>query len=374
MTNTRRLLACLLLLVGCSAAARTDTRADGSGAHAYPAADERILVMGRHAGDGRTVSFGAAGVTFYMKFRGTGIDVELQDDHRDSTSHDWFTAVVDGGEPVRFRADARTRRYTLASGLSPGEHTLALSKATEGQNGRNRLVAVYADELLRPAPLPARRIEFIGNSITAGYGLDPRPIACKQGTWYDQTHAWLAYGPRVARRLNAQWMLSAVSGIGMVRNWNSPGPVMPRVYGGVYMEYADTLSAWDFGRYTPDLVVIALGTNDFSDGGGPTPRPALDGDAFVRDYTRFVATVRARYPRARIMLLDSPMLDAAKRQRQSDYLRRVIADRAAAGDSAITRFAFENRYTSGCDGHPDLDEHVRMADALEPAVRAWMGW
>jgi lysophospholipase L1-like esterase len=149
---------------------------------------------------------------------------------------------------------------------------------------------------------------------------------------------------------------------------------MPDVYGGVYMEYADTVSAWDFRRYTPDLVAIALGTNDFSDGGGPTPRAELDGDAFVRDYTLFIGTVRTHYPRARMVLVDSPVLDGAKKRRLNEYLRRVIADRAAAGDSAITQFSFKGRYASGCDGHPDLEEHVRMADELEPELRSRMGW
>ena len=330
--------------------------------------------MGRHVVNDGAVAFGASGVTFFIRFRGTALDVELERVSPDTANHDWFTVVIDGGEPTRFRTELHTRRYTIARGLQRGEHTLVLSKATEGQNGHDRLVAIHADELLQADPLPARRIEYIGNSITAGYGLDPRPIACKQGTWYDATHAWLAYGPRVARRLNAQWMLSAISGIGMVRNWNSPGPVMPNVYQGVFMEYADSATTWDFRQYTPDLVIVALGTNDFSDGDGKTPRPALDGDRFVRDYTQFVAGVRSRYPRAKLLLLTSPMLDATRNQTLAAYLQRVIAARAAAGDSAMSLFEFKGRYTSGCDGHPDLAEQLRMADELEPVVRARMKW
>ncbi|HET7458899.1 MAG TPA: GDSL-type esterase/lipase family protein [Gemmatimonadaceae bacterium] len=375
--KTLPLLLASLTLAGCARGTRTEAPVarSGEGAmRAYPAASDRVLVMGRHVDEGGAVGFAASGVTFFMKFRGTSMDIELEDERRDSTTHNWFTVVVDGGEPVRLRTSPSQRRYTLASGLPLGVHTIALSKATEGQNGRHRLIDVHTGELLVPDPLPERRIEFVGNSITSGYGLDPRPLACDAGTWYDQTHAWLAYGPRVARRVNAQWMLSSVSGIGMHRNWNSDAPAMPRVYGGVYMEYADTLSAWDFARYTPDLVVVALGTNDFSDGGGKTPRPALDGPAFVRDYTRFVAGVRARYPRARLLLLTSPTIDSTRNARLGDYLRQVIAARAAAGDSALATYAWKGRYVAGCNGHPGLEEHVRMADELEPVVRAAMGW
>jgi lysophospholipase L1-like esterase len=372
--NVKQIVVASLLVGGCSSVARAPV-VDGSGAaHLYAASDPRVRVMGRYLVDGQAVSFGASGVTFFIKFRGTSLDVELERASADTANHDWFTVVVDRGEPSRFRTRSRTQRYTLARDLPRGEHVVVLSKATEGQNGHDRLVAIRADELLQADPLPARRIEFIGNSITAGYGLDPRPVACKQGTWYDATHAWLAYGPRVSRRVNAQWMLSAISGIGMVRNWNSPGPVMPSVYHGVFMAYADSTTMWDFHRYSPDLVIIALGTNDFSDGDGKTPRPALDGDAFVRDYTRFAADVRSRYPRAKMLLLTSAMLDAQKKQTLASYLQRVIDARAAAGDSTIARFSFKGRYTSGCDGHPDLAEQLRMADELEPEVRTRMGW
>jgi hypothetical protein len=68
------------------------------------------------------------------------------------------------------------------------------------------------------------------------------------------------------------------------------------------------------------------------------------------------------------------MLDAGRKARLTEYLQRVITARAAAGDSAIVQFAFSGRYTAGCDGHPDLDEQRRMADQLEPEVRARMGW
>jgi len=160
----------------------------------------------------------------------------------------------------------------------------------------------------------------------------------------------------------------------MHRNWNSPGPTMPDVYGGVYMEYTDSISPWDFSRYTPDLVVIALGTNDFSEGDGKKPRPDLDGDAFVNDYTQFVGRVHKNYPDARILLLNSPMFGKSQREKLAGYLQRVIKNRKAAGDSTITRFAFDKKYDNGCDGHPDFKQQAIMAEKLEPRISSFMGW
>ena len=346
---------------------------------AVPASDGRIRVMGRHlVEDDGAVAFGASGVTFAVRFRGRRLAVRLDVDARDETGYDWFTVVVDGGAPTRFRTRPGQADYVLAEGLAPGEHTLVLSKATEGQNGHDRLVSVSAAEVLPAAPLPDRRIEFIGDSITAGFGADPEPVSCGAGTWFDPTHAWLAYGPRLARRLDAQWMLSAVSGMGMHRNWNSSAPTMPDVYDGVFMEYATDNPPWDFERYRPDLVVVALGTNDFSNGDGEAPRPDLDGAAFVDDYVRFLDHVRQRYPSAPVLLLNSPVFEGEPKERLASYLHEVVARRAADGDGDgdgdVTTFTFAGRYVAGCGGHPGGDEHARMADELEPVVRALTGW
>ena len=341
---------------------------------AVPAADDRVRVMGRHRveSDG-SVRFGASGVTFAVRFRGTRLAAELEDEGRDG-GHNWFTVVVDGGEPRRFRTTPGQRDYVLAEGLAMGEHTLWLSKATEGQNGHNRLVSLRGAEVLPAAALSQRRIEYVGDSITAGYGADEAPVGCGEGTWYDPTHAWVAYGPRLARRLDAQWMLSAVSGMGMHRNWNSLAPTMPDVYDGLYLEYATDNPTWDASGYAPDLVVVALGTNDFSQGDGAEPRPDLDGAAFVDDYVRFLGRLRERYPAAPVLLTDSPVFEGEPKERLAGYLRQVAARRAAEGDRAVSTFTYAGRYVAGCDGHPGGEDHARMADELEPAVRALTGW
>ncbi|MDY6868585.1 MAG: hypothetical protein SVT56_11925, partial [Chloroflexota bacterium] len=154
------------------------------------------------------MKFGASGVSFYFKFKGTGLEVTLQDEFRDSTSYNWFMVSVDGREPTRFRTRPGQTRYTLAHSLEDSTHHLVLMKDTEGQNGHNILQEVYTDELLQFDPLPEYKIEYIGDSITAGFGVDEHPIACDEGTWFDHTTAWHSYASVMARKLNAQWMLS----------------------------------------------------------------------------------------------------------------------------------------------------------------------
>lgn len=134
-------------------------------------------------------------------------------------------------------------------------------------------------------------IEFIGNSITCGAAADASDIACGTAEYHDQHNAYMAYGPRLARMLNVNYMLSSVSGIGIYRNWNTDGPSMAQVYEKTDFQENGT-AMWDFSRYSPDVVSISLGTNDFSNGDGKTPRKPFDAEAFVSNYLKFVVSVK----------------------------------------------------------------------------------
>jgi lysophospholipase L1-like esterase len=360
-------ISCLILFLGLSAYAEE--------ANSYPAGDKRIVIMGRYQTDELGgVLFGASGVTFSLKFSGSFMDIVLEDEFRSGTDYNYFTVIFNDRQPVRFKTETGKTLYRIADELPPGEHTLILNKATEGQNGWNRLAEVRCEMLLQAPPIPERRIEYIGDSITCGFGANDSEIPCGTGTWFDQHDTWESYGAILSRRLNAQWHLNAVSGIGMIRNWNSPGPVMPERYAGIYLDYSDRDSHWDFTKYQPELVVIGLGTNDFSDGDGSVPRPPPDGPTFIEQYIRFIGYLRSQYPEAYFLLLSSPLLDPDRNSILESYLHRIVAHLIREGDHKVSRFSFSQRYTNGCGGHPDRSDHMKMADELEPFVRKLMGW
>ena len=110
-------------------------------------------------------------------------------------------------------------------------------------------------------------IEFIGNSITCGAAADASEVPCGTGVYHDQHNAYYAYGPRVARSLQTEFMLSSVSGYGIYRTWNTDGPSVPEVYEKTDFQKQGS-RLWNFSSYTPRVVSIALGTNDLSDGDG----------------------------------------------------------------------------------------------------------
>jgi hypothetical protein len=155
-------------------------------------------------------------------------------------------------------------------------------------------------------------IEFIGNSITCGAAADTSEAGCGKGVYHDQHNAYYAYGPRVARALNLNYILSSVSGIGIYRTWNMDGPSMPQVYEKESFNLHDSM-LWNFKTYTPKIVSIALGTNDLSNGDGIHPRQPFDSAVFVKKYIAFVQLVKSKYPAATIALLSSPMINEDNR-------------------------------------------------------------
>src|ERR1043165_8585033 len=219
----------------------------------------------------------------------------------DWLDHNYLQYELDGVYQKRLRIAVKTNEPIVISVPGNGRHNIWIYKATEAHTGPLYIKSVSAKNikvLQRPnAPL----IEFIGNSITCGAAADPSEVPCGTGFYHDQHNAYMAYGPRVARALNVNYIVSSVSGIGIYRNWNSDGPTMPQVYEKVDFQEQNS-QRWNFFTYTPKVVSIALGTNDFSDGDGVNPRKPFDSAAFVNQYIQFVQLVKTKYPTAQIAL------------------------------------------------------------------------
>lgn len=331
----------------------------------FPPTDSRIRIMGRHeVVTADSIRFAASGVTISIQFSGPSIAVDLHDEFRGGSSYNWFTVMIDGAEHSRFRTVEGQLRYVLAVDLEPGSHRLDLIKDTEGQNGWNAITGVYAEALDELPPAPERTIEFIGDSITCGFGVDDSLIGCGEGTWFDQHRASQAFGPLTAKRFNAHYHLTAFSGMGMYRNWNSLAPVVPQRYDGVLADYEESPS-WNHASYSPQLIVVSVGSNDFSDGDGVTPRAAFDPDAYLSAYSAFVARLRSLHPQARILLTASPTLNPERLSRQIELLQRI---------PDVTVYSFQNRYNQGCNGHPNTAEQRQMSDELIPVISSLMSW
>ncbi len=313
----------------------------------------------------------SSGVHFGVRFLGS--ECKIYANNLSEGGHGYLQYVVDGVYKGRVRIEGKSQLPVVVSANGNGPHSLWVYKATEAQTGAIVIHKITGQGLVAiPKPkLPL--IEFIGNSITCGAAADASEIACGAGQYHDQHNAYDAYGPRVARALGTEFLLSSVSGIGIYRNWNSDGPIMPQVYEKTALVAGGAL-LWDFKQYDPKVVSIALGTNDFSNGDGVKKRLPFDSAKFVNNYIQFVQLVKSKYPSATIALLSSPMMQGSKRETLQNCLYAVkqAIDALYGKSKPVSLHFFKPMQARGCSGHPSVEDHGIMAEELVGFFKALM--
>ncbi len=286
--------------------------------------------------------------------------------------YNYAAIELDGNYLKRIKVESNVpQSFTFRPEKEADWHTVRIYKATEAANGLVVFHGVQASEIQAITEKLDLKIEFIGNSITCGMGNDAGEVPCGRNKWYDQHNAYWSYAAITSRSLSADFMLSSVSGAGIYRNWNSDGPTLPRLYESAYLQ-VDSLIKWDFSAWIPDVVVIALGTNDLSDGDGETPRLPFDSTAFIYEYAGFISTIYSHYPDARFVLLSSPMIPAVKSDLLLKCLESVkkLSELQHPTQKEISVFRFDSVTSSGCSGHPTIAEHKQMADQLIPFMKS----
>lgn len=284
----------------------------------------------------------------------------------DTTAHNYLQYELDGVYQKRIKIVGNERKPFVIT-AAEGKHIVWIYKATEAQTGPIFIDKIKAKNLQAIKRPEAPVIEFIGNSITCGAAADASEVPCGTGVYHDQHNAYYAYGPRVARTLGINFIMSSVSGIGIYRNWNSDGPTMPQVYEKTdFKDYSNRY--WDFSKYKPAIVSIALGTNDYSNGDGKRERLPFDSATFVDTYIKFVQLVKSKYPTAQIALLSSPMINGDRRIILQNCLTAVKkhVDAMYPGDKHVALFFFEPMQARGCYGHPSVEDHAILAKQLIP--------
>ncbi len=307
----------------------------------------------------------SSAVHFGFSFEGT--ECRIFASVPDVNGHNYLQYELDGEYQRRIRISGGATEPIVITAPTAGKHTVWVYKATEAHTGPIAIEKITGENI-KPVQKPAAPlIEFIGNSITCGAAADPSEVACGTGEYHDQHNAYAAYGPRVARALGTDFVLSSVSGIGIYRNWNSNGPTMPQVYGKADFQ-DNSLHRWDFSKFTPQIVSIALGTNDFSNGDGKKERLPFDSTAFTSNYVAFVKTVKAKYPQAQVALLSSPMVGGTNGLQLQNCLTAVkeSVDALYPTDKPVALYFFQPMQARGCTGHPNVEDHAILAEELVP--------
>ena len=324
-------------------------------------------------------AFNFPGIQIRAAFEGTSLRMLAK------PNSGYFMAQIDKAEPfkVAFRGE-RDSLVTLATALADGVHTVKLMYAIEGYEFFPEFWGFVLDEgkkLVDAPALPSRKIEFIGNSITCGYGNEG--LKKEEHFDYATENHYYSYASITARNLDAQHWVVARSGIGAYRNYNGPKTGNPESNMLAQYEHigyalkpelrkeATFLSEkWDFNRYQPDVICINLGTNDLSTSN-------YDVKLLKQNYHKLLKTVRQHNPNAKIVFLTGTMLYNKEMELQRQILNEVAAEAKKAGDKEIHRFdmaPISGDEWYGNDWHPNVYMDEKMAGELTAYLRSLMNW
>jgi len=332
--------------------------------------DKNIQYVGRICFDNpERPRFTYPGVQINCCFTGTSIKLWAK------PKSGYFMAQVDEARPFKVALmGERDSVVTIATALPNGSHVLRLMYVIEGYDLKPDFRGFVLDQgasLLPPPSLPERTIEFIGNSITCGYGNES--IEKGDPFEYDTENHYLTYAQLTCRALDAYAHVVARSGIGVYRSYGGPKAGTPENVMTTEYEYTnlyDRSERWDFSRFQPQLVCINLGTNDLSTNN-------YDVKLLKSAYKKFLTQVRAHNPQAKIVYLCGSMLGGKELDIARKTLNEVVEEAHKAGDREVYRFDFspqtgDIRY--GASWHPSVWQHQKMAAELTAYLRALMQW
>ncbi len=327
----------------------------GQSAVTIPGSHEVVSYMGRTAvTSDSAVRFNYPGVTARLGFSGSQLDMLTN-----PGSGFWMVSVDDS--PAVKMEVAQNDSVLSLTGLADGEHTARLTYCIEGfeHNPEIRGFRVPGGNRFFNTPdSSARRIEFIGNSITCGFGTEADNAEAP--FTYDTENHCLSYAYLTARELNANFNMVCRSGIGIYRNAGSPREgdaekTMPDEYD--YTMLYDHSVPWDHTRFSPDIICINLGTNDTSGGN-------YDIERFENRYNGFLDHLRQLHPDAKIVLLTGSMMHG----RELDDVKGVL-DRLAKSREGVYRFDMtpqDGEAGYGAGYHPSAAQSRKMAAELTP--------
>ena len=333
----------------------------------YNAQDDLIRITGRvQRGDSVAMFWPATSVL--VRFKGNALKAFL----RDERGRNYFNVIIDHDSVRYIKLDSGKNYYTLASGLSDGEHTVELIKRTEWDQGKTWFhgMLVNDGELTTLPEEKKRVIEFFGNSITAGYAIDDNTGSDNPDSIY--TNNYYTYAAITARHFDADLYATVKSGIGITVSWFPL--IMPEMYD--RLDPSDSSSRWDFKSVTPQVVVINLLQNDswlvkmpdhpsFKQRFGAKAPSASD----IKDaYKRFVQQIRGVYPQAYIICALGSM-DATKAGSPFPmYVSDVVK---SLNDPKINTLFFP--YTNK-PGHPRRADNEAMARILIDYIDKNIKW
>ncbi|MBQ2391766.1 MAG: hypothetical protein II306_08365 [Clostridia bacterium] len=216
---------------------------------------DSMRLLGRAVMNGTKLGMAMNGSGFEFKAICEG-DITLR---LTSSASGYIKIIVDDDYDNAFRVTIDgPGRFVVDTNMAPGLHTIQVVRATEFNKGEFmiRSIAICGEKYGAPPAEKGMKLEFYGDSLTAGYG--NIATGSGKGGWQYQDGT-LTYAAFCARELDADYSAIAASGHGITTGFSSRSQLISTYWDKTGVTGFD----WDFS-YDADVVVINLGTNDQS--------------------------------------------------------------------------------------------------------------
>ena len=298
---------------------------------------------------------------FEVKFKGEYLKAYLFS--KSNAGNDQYINVIVDGKLTEKKQLSVSGDIKLSEGLSDSKHTLKVVKLTENTSGSIGLLKLETTEggtFLPVTENQSRKILYIGDSITAGYG-NLTNTNLWTGYKTEEQDGSQTYASFISEAFDAEEQILAVSGMGICKNLSGQSSYVREVFTGTDFMTKKVSDDYDFS-WVPDLVVINLGSNDEAAG--------VDYQEVKNSAAEFISLIKSKYPSAKI-LWTYGVINSKYLQTFEDLAKELNQNGNAVFFQGLKR---QSAVMVGTDGHPSVKTHKVMAEFLLPKVKEITGW
>ncbi|MBR5180067.1 MAG: lipase [Lachnospiraceae bacterium] len=344
--------------------------------------DKNVKYLGRTAMFGDTLLLSLSGSGIEFEYTGKGLEItfvggnaaELPDNEANYVRIGIFENGIRTRDLALNKKELRVKIAESAITKTSVIRIMKLSECAMSLMGIKPL-EIADNDTVKPIPASAAKLEFIGDSITCGYGVDDPDPTHNFKTLTEDVTKGFAY--KTAAALNCDHSMFSISGYGIISGFTDnpefrhADQLIPTFYESMGLSY-DKLDGipvphavrWDFSKYIPDIIVLNLGTNDDSFCQDDKDRQSW----YASKYTEFLKLIRKHNQKAYIVCAFGLM---------GDRLYPTICDavgiyKAETGDTRIQTVHLPEQDFEhvgyGADYHPLESEHEKAAKVLIPVL------
>lgn len=339
----------------------------------YTLTSDNVRLIGRTKyEDGLWCAFSGTGAEFW--FHGSKLIVRIKGDSAaqnpyNEGNYSRVAIYINGVRVVDDMINEPSKEYTVVETAEPGDALVRIVKLSETAMSTFMIDEIETDPegSIKPSEEKKALIEFVGDSITCGYGVDDEDRDHPFSTATED--ATKAYAIKTAQLLDVDYSLVSISGYGVITGYSGDGEkksesqILPKYYTKLGFSYANPKMAnseWDFaGNRQPDVIVVNLGTNDESWCKTIPERQ----EEYIVGYVAFLKTIRENNPDAVIVCALGIM---------GDNLYPCVEEAARryseeTGDTKIDTFRFTPQLAEdgwAANWHPTEATHDKAAAKL----------